>query len=198
MRAQPTAIIAGVLLLLTGASPWGSVAYAERLSKSDLDSTLQPQCELCWNPSSNERAPDRLPTFKPHRPRRPPDSRPHRFPKGRYKLVPNQKQSRLSTLRSQLRRNARLLNTQQVFAIDGDTLRIGSERIRLRGIDAPELDEPEGQAAKQRLEELLRRGSVRIVPHGQDVHGRTVADVFVNGQNLAQILKSEGFAKPQS
>jgi len=198
MRAQPTAIIAGVLLLLTGASPWGLLAHAEHLSKSDLDSTLQPQCELCWNPSSNERAPDRLPTFKPHRPRRPPDSRPHRFPKGRYKLVPNQKQSRLSTLRSQLRRNARLLSTQQVFAIDGDTLRVGPERIRLRGINAPELNEPEGQVAKQRLEELLRRGSVRIVPHGQDVHGRTVADVFVNGQNVAQILKSEGFTKPQS
>ena len=73
---------------------------------------------------------------------------------------------------------------------------MGPERIRLRGIDTPELSEPGGQAARQRLEQLLQEGPVRIVPHGQDVYGRTVADVFVNGRNVADVMKREGFAKP--
>jgi endonuclease YncB( thermonuclease family) len=83
----------------------------------------------------------------------------------------------------------------QISAVDGDTIRAGSSRIRLRGIDTPELHEPGGQAARQRLEQLLQEGSLRIVPHGQDVYGRTVADVFVNERNVAEVLKSEGFAK---
>lgn len=82
-----------------------------------------------------------------------------------------------------------------VRAIDGDTIRVGAERIRLRGIDTPEMSEFEGPAAKQRLEELLRSGPIRIVPHARDVYDRLVADVFVNGQNVAEILRREGFSK---
>jgi endonuclease YncB( thermonuclease family) len=65
----------------------------------------------------------------------------------------------------------------------------------LRGIDTPELSEPEGLAAKQRLEELLRSGPMEIIPYGRDVYDRLLADVFINGQNVAEILKSEGSAK---
>lgn len=140
---------------------------------------------------------DRLPTFTPHRRPHPPDSRPRHLPKGRYKLTPGQKHSRLSALRRLSARNARLLRSRQVFAIDGDTIRYGAERIRLQGIDTPELSEAGGESAKQRLEELLRSGSVQIVPHGVDVYGRTVADVFVNGQNVAEVLRQEGYEKPQ-
>lgn len=188
----------GALMLITflGAGLWQPWANAERLPKSDLDSTVQPHCDLCWYPTPHEPNSNRLPTYKQQRPRRPPDSRPHKFPKGRYKLVPSQKQSRLSTLRTQSLRNTRLLSTLQISAVDGDTIRAGPNRIRLRGIDAPELNEPGGQAARQRLEQLLQEGPIRIVPHGQDVYGRTVADVFVNGRNVAEILRTEGFAKP--
>ena len=91
--------------------------------------------------------------------------------------------------------NRRLPVSQSVHTIDGDTVRRGSERIRLRGIDTPELSEPGGQAARQRLEELLKEGPIRIVPHGQDVYGRTVADVFVDGRNVADVLNQEGYAK---
>jgi endonuclease YncB( thermonuclease family) len=195
MHAQSLTIIVSVIVILIGVSPWNILAHAERLPKSDLDSTIQPECDLCWNPSLSEQHPDRLPTFRRHRRPRPPDSRPHRLPKGHYKLVPNQKHSRLSMLRARSRRNTRFASTQQAFAIDGDTLRIGSERIRLRGIDTSELSEPEGQAAKQRLEELLRSGPIRIVPHGRDVYDRLVADVFVDGRNIADLLIREGYSK---
>ncbi|HSA84543.1 MAG TPA: thermonuclease family protein [Nitrospira sp.] len=87
----------------------------------------------------------------------------------------------------------KVLSTLQVRAIDGDTLRVGGERIRLRGIDTPELSELEGPMAKRRLEELLRNGPIRIVPRGRDVYNRLLADVYVNEQNVAEVLRSEGF-----
>ena len=89
----------------------------------------------------------------------------------------------------------RLLSDLQIRAVDGDTIRVGGERIRLRGIDTPEMSEIAGPAAKQRLEQLLRSGSIRIEPRGRDVYNRLVADVFVNEQNVAEILRSEGFSK---
>ena len=92
---------------------------------------------------------------------------------------------------------ARLTRQPPIYTIDGDTLRMGSERIRLRGIDTPELNEPGGQAARQRLEQLLKEGPIRIVPHGQDVYGRTVADVFAGERNVASVLAQEGYAKPR-
>ncbi len=89
----------------------------------------------------------------------------------------------------------KVLSTLQVRVVDGDTIRVGGERIRLRGIDTPEMSELEGPAAKRRLEELLRSGSIRIEPRGRDVYNRLLADVFVNEQNVAEILRSEGFSK---
>ncbi|MEK7763517.1 MAG: thermonuclease family protein, partial [Nitrospirota bacterium] len=116
------------------------------------------------------------------------------LPKGRYKITPYQKQAQSSALG---RISGRKIPTgQPIHTIDGDTLRMGSERIRLRGIDTPELNEPRGPEARQRLEQLLKEGPIRIVPHGQDIYGRTVADVFVDGRNVAEVLKQEGFAKP--
>jgi micrococcal nuclease len=92
----------------------------------------------------------------------------------------------------------RLPVSQPIYTIDGDTLRVGADRIRLRGINTPELNEPGGDAARQRLDQLLRDGPIRIVPYGQDIYGRTIADVFVNGRNVAEVLRQEGYAKPQS
>lgn len=91
-----------------------------------------------------------------------------------------------------------MLSNLQVRAIDGDTIRVGGERIRLRGIDTPELSEFDGLAAKRRLEELLRNGPIRIVSHGRDVYNRLLADVFVNEQNVAEVLIQEGYKKPRS
>lgn len=57
------------------------------------------------------------------------------------------------------------------------------------------MSELQDSAAKWWLEKLLRRGLIRIEPHGRDVYDRLVADVFVNGQNLSEILRNEGFSK---
>ena len=171
---------------------------AESLQNSSLGSTLNRQCDLCWYPSPNDQDSNRLPTYRQRRPPRPPDSRPQRYPKGRYKLGPAHKQSRLSTLRARSRHELKVLSTLQVRAVDGDTIRVGGERIRLRGIDTPEMSEFDGPAAKRRLEELLHNGPIRIVPHGRDVYDRLLADVFVNDQNVAETLIQEGYEKPKS
>ncbi|MBH0206089.1 MAG: hypothetical protein HP498_09805 [Nitrospira sp.] len=36
---------------------------------------------------------------------------------------------------------------------------------------------------------------MHIVPRGRDAYDRLIADVFVDGQNVAEILRSKGFAK---
>ena len=182
------------VLVLSGTTAWWNPAHASRLAASGGESTIQKNCDLCWSPSIDESS---LPsTLQPHRQHHPSGSRPHRLPKGRYKTTPYQKQAQSSALGRISGR--RIPTSQPIYTIDGDTLRMGPERIRLRGIDTPELTEPRGPEARQRLEQLLKEGPIRIVPHGQDVYGRTVADVFVNGKNVAEVLRSEGFAKPPS
>jgi endonuclease YncB( thermonuclease family) len=85
---------------------------------------------------------------------------------------------------------------------DGDTLRLGEERIRLKGIDAPETREPEclaeamlGEKAKQRLAALLEAASeVSVDRQGKDRWGRTLAYVHLDGKEAGAVLMAEGLA----
>lgn len=79
---------------------------------------------------------------------------------------------------------------------DGDTFYVDRETIRLRGIDTPELGQPGSAAAAWRLRQLLGVSTVTIVPRAQDVYCRTVADVYVAGERVAEVLRREGHAKP--
>lgn len=95
---------------------------------------------------------------------------------------------------------------------DGDSIRCGSERIRIANIDAPELpDSPKckdarksyawcdfklGYQARDALSAMLSRGTVRIVRSGTDPYGRTLATVTVNGIDAGNYLVSLGFARP--
>lgn len=87
--------------------------------------------------------------------------------------------------------------------VDGDTVALGSERIRVLGIDAPESHEPRcqnelaaGLRAKERLGQLIATGQVQIKREGQDVYKRTLARVSVGGAEVGQVLVSEGLALP--
>ena len=81
--------------------------------------------------------------------------------------------------RARARRPARPLGPPHTVAAstirvhDGDTFYTGVEKIRLRGIDTPELGRPGARAAAIRLAELLREGPVTIVPRAEDVYVRT-------------------------
>lgn len=87
-------------------------------------------------------------------------------------------------------------------AIDGDTLRCGSERIRLLGIDAAELPghcregrdcAPGDPFAQKALLAQLVAKPVTIIPVKQDHWGRTVATVLdAGGNNVSCALISAG------
>jgi endonuclease YncB( thermonuclease family) len=89
-------------------------------------------------------------------------------------------------------------------AADGDSLRLRGDRIRLLGIDAPELDQvcwdaggaewSCGRAAHRRLGDLLRQGAADCQPQGQDKYGRTLASCMVGGRDLGAALVLEGMA----
>lgn len=78
---------------------------------------------------------------------------------------------------------------------DGDTFYANGRRIRVRGIDTPELGQPRSFAARERLQQLLSSGTVTLQPRAVDKYGRTVATVMVNGQDVAAVLRAEGYAK---
>lgn len=88
---------------------------------------------------------------------------------------------------------------ERCIAIDGDTLRCGRERVRIEGVHAPELDEPGGQQARQRLQLRIQSGEVVIQRGGRDKYGRTLGRVYVNGNRITQIDVSPkpGHAKRQ-
>lgn len=64
--------------------------------------------------------------------------------------------------------------------VDGDTIRCDGERVRVWGVDCPELDAPGGRAAKAALEEILQAGGVNINYRSRDRYGRPVAIVSAN------------------
>lgn len=71
-------------------------------------------------------------------------------------------------------------------ALDGDTMQCGAERVRLYDVYAAEWNEPGGREARRKLQRLLASGEVRLVRHGADRYGRTLADVYVNGRRVVQ------------
>lgn len=94
---------------------------------------------------------------------------------------------------------------------DGDTIRCGSERVRIANIDAPELpDSPKchdrrvsyawcdynaGYASRDALAALLQQGPVKVERVGVDRYERTLARVSVNGQDAGSYLIRLGLAK---
>ncbi len=71
-------------------------------------------------------------------------------------------------------------------ALDGDTVRCGRERIRLRDVYAAERGEPGALAQRRALQRQLDSGEVRIRRRGKDDYGRTLGDVYVNGRKVRQ------------
>lgn len=81
------------------------------------------------------------------------------------------------------------------WVIDGDTIAIGEIRIRLAGIDAPELDHPYGRNAKGALIGLCRGQIVTATVTGDLSHDRVVARCALpDGRDLAAELVAMGLA----
>ena len=94
-------------------------------------------------------------------------------------------------------------NSDQLIVSDGDTIRIGDERIRFSGIDAPEIkqtciyQEIEfncGEFSKNLLIEKIADQEVSCIRESKDQYGRTLAECFVGKESLSSYLVREGYA----
>jgi endonuclease YncB( thermonuclease family) len=81
---------------------------------------------------------------------------------------------------------------------DGDscTLLVGTTqyKIRLEGIDTPELGQPFGTRAKQGLSKYVFSRQVTVHVSGKDNYGRSLGTIFVDGKNINQQLVIDGLA----
>lgn len=82
---------------------------------------------------------------------------------------------------------------------DGDTVTCrdteGREvRVRMVGIDAPELDQPRGREARVALLAKLRGGVVRVIGDSRDQHGRLLGTLLVDDRDLNREMVAEGWA----
>ena len=78
---------------------------------------------------------------------------------------------------------------------DGDTLTLKSnlitKKVRLAGIDAPELQQPYGIASRDALSQDVLNQSVTVDTNKTDKYGRSVGKVLLNGEdiNLKQVRR---------
>jgi len=82
---------------------------------------------------------------------------------------------------------------------DGDTVTcLDTEgrrvRIRLLGIDAPELDQPAGGAARAALAAKLSGGGVRVAGDARDQHGRLLGTLHVGDRDINREMVADGWA----
>ena len=94
--------------------------------------------------------------------------------------------------------------TGEARASDGDSLRVGGDRIRLIGLDAPELDQtcwretgaesPCGREARNLMAELLAQGSISCATAGADKFGRFLATCAIGGEDIGAAMVNAGLA----
>ena len=88
--------------------------------------------------------------------------------------------------------------------VDGDTIWLQGQKIRIADIDAPETHEPKcasekalGDRATSRLQQLVNSGSVtlRSIDRDEDHYGRKLRIVMVDGESVGDTLVGEGLAR---
>ena len=82
---------------------------------------------------------------------------------------------------------------------DGDTITVLTSqkekiKIRLFGIDAPELKQPFGKASKRHLIDLVSKKSLNINEKGKDKYGRTLAVLYNGDQDINAQMVIDGYA----
>lgn len=82
---------------------------------------------------------------------------------------------------------------------DGDTITALTSqkekiKIRLYGIDAPELKQPFGKASKCHLIDLISNKSLNINEKGKDKYGRTLAVLYNGDQDINAQMVIDGYA----
>lgn len=91
--------------------------------------------------------------------------------------------------------------------IDGDTIELLAKssktnpynhmqklKIRLYGIDAPELKQAYGKEAKEYLSALILKQEVKIIIEDKDKYQRLIATIFLNNKDINQAMVKNGYA----
>ncbi len=91
-----------------------------------------------------------------------------------------------------------------IVVVDGDTVLFKPDhyappsrafmKIRLAAIDAPEADQPHGEAATRALSEWVLKRRVRIETVATDDYGRTVGHIWLEGLDVNAELVRQGHA----
>jgi endonuclease YncB( thermonuclease family) len=97
-----------------------------------------------------------------------------------------------------------ILSTTKVIITDGDTIKFNNKKIRLHGIDTPEIkqlcknkngeDYKCGVKAKLALINLISNQQVKCSIHGKDRYKRLIASCLVKNININEWLVKEGWA----
>jgi endonuclease YncB( thermonuclease family) len=91
----------------------------------------------------------------------------------------------------------------RAHVVDGDTIRLNDARIRLKGIDAPEMRQTCyrsrrsyscGDAARRALAGLVSGKPVQCRSSGRDRYGRVLARCIVDGADIGARMVEEGWA----
>ena len=103
---------------------------------------------------------------------------------------------------TQLKKNK--VKSSQVRIIDGDTIVLDAKKIRLHGIDTPEIKQKCkdsnskafhcGLRAKEELENLIGNNLVTCETKDKDRYGRLISVCYVNGKNVNSLLVENGWA----
>ena len=91
----------------------------------------------------------------------------------------------------------------KVKIIDGDTIHIEKNKIRLHGIDAPEIDQTCtikdkvwncGIESSLELKKLILDNNISCVVSDIDKYNRYIAECFINNQNINELMVRNGWA----
>jgi len=83
--------------------------------------------------------------------------------------------------------------------VDGDTVWVKTSgnpalKVRIQGIDAPEICQPDGVQARDALKRRVLWQSVTVTSGAHDDYGRTVGKLHLQGQDMGRWLVAQGHA----
>lgn len=88
--------------------------------------------------------------------------------------------------------------------IDGDSIMVAGQEIRVSGVDAPEWDQParlsngrcinQGTLSTNALKRKIEGRRVRVAVESTDSYDRLVSAVFLGGRDIGREMVREGFA----
>lgn len=93
---------------------------------------------------------------------------------------------------------------ENIYAVDGDSIKLGAQNLRLAYIDAPEYyqtckdaDGREyncGIKAREKLESLMKLGELSCKTIGKDIYNRDMSECFVGNVNVNLEMVKSGWA----